>query len=223
MISFLCVWISADRKGESVKKKIVLLAILGLSAVLAGCGNDQREKVVKSINELQETYQQAQTNIPESRQKDYELLGESIQALTDLTDKDSGELETEEELTEAENLVDEFYIQLNELTSAIEETEEVKAEDQVDFAVTFRNDSQENLASLSVKEPESQRETELDSFESGKRIETTVTVDVEELTFTWYLYNDVGECVLENTSSFVDAKEGIIIYYTEDGVFTESY
>lgn len=201
----------------------MLLGILGLAVVLAGCENSERAKVVKSINELQESYQQAKESIPKNRQKDYELLGESIQVLTELTDKDSGELETQEELTEAENLVEEFYIELNEMTSAIEETDESKTEDQVEFAVTFRNDSQENLASLSVKEPEIMMETELDSFESGKRIETTVRVNVEELSFTWYLYNDVGECVLETTSSFVDAKEGIIIYYTQDGVFTESY
>ncbi|MDE6313229.1 MAG: hypothetical protein K2M46_06345 [Lachnospiraceae bacterium] len=206
-----------------MKKRIVLLILLGLTTVLAGCGDSERAKVVKSINELQESYRQAQASIPDSRQQDYQVLGESIQALSELAEKDSGELETQEELAEAENLVEEFYVQLSELTYAIEEEKESQEEDRAKFQVTFRNDSQENLASLTIHDPEKNMETEIDSFESGKSIDTTVTVDVEELSFAWYLYNEAGECVLETTSSFVDAKQGIIIYYTADGVYTESY
>lgn len=205
------------------KSKRLLLAVLGIAVLLSGCGSNSRAKAVKSIQQLEKSYQEAQDTIPENRKKDYQTLGESIQALLDITDKDSGELETEEEITQAEELVEEFYTQLNELTTPIQEAEGGEESDEAEFAVTFRNDSSTDFASLSLKDPQSGIETELDSFEAGKRIDTTVKVNVEDLSFTWYVYDDKGQCVAENTSSFVDAKEGIIIYNTEDGVYTESY
>lgn len=205
------------------KRKRILLAVLGVAILLSGCGSNDRARVVKSVQQLEKNYQEAEDTIPENRQKDYETLGESIQALVDITDKDSGELETAEEITQAEALVEEFYTQLNELTTPIQKAEEEQESDEAEFAVTFRNDSSSDFASLSFKDPQSGTETELDSFEAGKRIDTTVKVNVEDLSFTWYVYDEKGQCVTETSSSFVDAKEGLIIYYTEDGVYTESY
>lgn len=196
--------------------------------LFTACGNSERKETVKAIEQLEKEYIEAEGHILEEKKNEYRLLGESIQALVDITDKDSGELETKEQIQKADNLVEEFRQELNQMMTTIEEdtreeNEEQTQVQQVEFAITFQNDSAVNLASLSIISPETGVETELDSFESGKKIETNVKVSVEELSLRWYVYNEQGECVREIITDLVDANEGVIIYYTDDGVYTENY
>ena len=203
------------------------MVLAGLSAlVLTGCGNSERKEVVDEILALEKAYVQAEENISEDNRQEYILLGESILALVEIAGEDSGELETKEEISEARSLVEEFHSQLTEMAVTIEEdkTQEVeKNEEEVEVAITFRNDSANSYASLSMIDPKTGRETELDSFESGKKIETAIQVSVEELKLNWYLYNEQGENMLEEVTELIDAKEGVVIYCMDDGVYTEYY
>ena len=209
---------------RKIKRSMVLA---GLSAlVLTGCGNSERKEVVDEILALEKAYVQAEENISEDNRQEYILLGESILALVEIAGEDSGELETKEEISEARSLVEEFHSQLTEMAVTIEEdkTQEVeKNEEEVEVAITFRNDSANSYASLSMIDPKTGRETELDSFESGKKIETAIQVSVEELKLNWYLYNEQGENMLEEVTELIDAKEGVVIYCMDDGVYTEYY
>lgn len=212
-------------------KTAKIAIIMGTAmCLLTACGSSERKEAVKAIEQLEKDYIAAEEHISVEKKDEYALLGESIQALVDITEEDSGELDTEEQIQEANQLVEEFQYELNQMMTTIEEEtgEETENQEQtevqqLEFSVTFRNDSATNLASLSIVSPETGTETELDSFESGKKIETTVKVPVEELTLQWYVYNEQGECVQETTTDLVEAKEGVIIYYTDDGVYTENY
>lgn len=198
--------------------------------LLTACNNSERKEAVEAIEQLEKDYIAAEEHISPEKKDEYALLGESIQAMVDITEEGSGELDTEEQIQEANQLVEEFQYELNQMITTIEEETEEETENveeteiqQIEFAVTFRNDSAANLASLSIVSPETGTETELDSFESGKKIETTIKVPVENLTLQWYVYNEQGECVQETATDLVEAKEGVIIYYTDDGVYTENY
>lgn len=210
-----------------MKKVKYSMLILGVSALLfTGCGNTERKEVVDEILALEKAYVEAEENISEENQKEYVLLGESVLALVEVAAEDSGQLETKEEISETKILVEEFHSRLNELVTTIEEEKEEETEvneEEVEFLVTFRNDSSKSYASLSIIDPQTEREMELDSFESGKRIETSLKVSVEELKFNWYLYNEQGENIMGQTTELIDAKEGVIIYFMEDGVYTEYY
>lgn len=214
-----------ERLGVKMRKIKLAMLIAGLSTlVLTGCGNTERKETVEEILALQKAYVEAEENISEDNRQEYVVLGESILALVEIADKDSGQLETEEEIEEAKSLVDEFHGKLNEMVITIEEVEVTEVnEEEVEFSISFQNGSTQSYASLSVLDPKTGREMELDSFESGKKIETTLKVSVEELKFKWYLYNQQGESVLEEETDLIDAKEGVIVYCMDDGVYIEYY
>lgn len=209
-----------------MKKISKITAVLGVTGLLlAGCGNDQRKEAVKSINDLSQEYEEAKDNIGRDEMSNYQLLGESVQALLDISEKDSGELETEEQIAQAERLVEELRAELYEMTGSVEESQEDSETmgETVEAVITFRNDSQAGASSISILDPQSNIEKELDSFEAGKKIETTVKLPVDALKINWYLYNESGECTVQETTNLEAIKKGATIYYTDDGVYTEVY
>ncbi len=203
-----------------------IAAVVGMTVfLLTGCGNTERKEAVENINDFSQEYEEAKDNIALDKRSDYQLLGESVQALLDISEEDSGELETEEQIAQANELVEELRIELYELTGSVEESQEDSEimGETVEVVITFRNDSQTGASSLSIIEPQSGTEKELDSFEAGKKIETTVKLPVDALKISWYLYNETGECTVQETTNLEDIKSGATIYYTEDGVYTEVY
>ena len=212
---------------RKVKKLVKMSLVTGMAAfVLCACGGENgREKAVDNIENLLEEYQQAEESIAQEKKSEYELLGESVQALVDIAEEDSGELETKEQIENASQVAEELRAELSELVVSVEEsnTEQEIEENVAELTITFRNDSIIGATSLSILEPQTKIEKELDSFEVGKKINTTVKIPVEELQLTWYLYNSNGECIQETTTGLEDAKEGVIIYYTDDGTYTEYY
>lgn len=203
-----------------------IAAVVGMTVfLLTGCGNTERKEAVENINDFSQEYEEAKDNIALDKRSDYQLLGESVQALLDISEEDSGELETEEQIAQANELVEELRIELYELTGSVEESQEDSEimGETVEVVITFRNDSQTGASSLSIIEPQSGTEKELDSFEAGKKIETTVKLPVDALKISWYLYNETGECTVQETTNLENIKSGATIYYTEDGVYTEVY
>lgn len=208
---------------KNISKLVAALGMTGL--LLTGCGNSERKEAVENINDFSQEYEEAKDNIAQERMSDYQLLGESVQALLDISQKDSGELETEEQIAQANELVEELRAELYEMTGSVEESQEdlETVGETVEVVITFRNDSQTGACSLSVLDAQSGVEKELDSFEAGKKIETTVKLPVEALKINWYLYNETGECTVQETTNLEDIKSGATIYYTDDGVYTEVY
>ncbi len=203
-----------------------IVAILGISALmLTGCGNSERKEAVQNIEEFSQEYEAAKDSIGQEQMSKYQMLGESVQALLDISEKDSGELETEEQITQANELVEELRAELHEMIGNVEGSEEVSetAEETIEAAIAFRNESQTGASSLSIINPASGTEEELDSFEAGKKIETTVKLPVSDMKLEWYLYNENGECIAQETTSLEDVKSGATIYYTDDGAYTEIY
>ena len=85
-----------------MKKISKIAAVLGIAGLLfAGCGNSQRKEAVKNINDFSQEYEAAKDSIGRDEMSNYQLLGESVQALLDILEKDSGELETEEQIVQA--------------------------------------------------------------------------------------------------------------------------
>lgn len=193
--------------------------------LLTGCGNSERKEAVKNIEGFSQEYEEAKDSIAQDKMPDYQVLGESVQALLDISEKDSGELETEEQITQANELVEEFRAELYEMTESVEESQEDSemAGEVLEAVVTFRNDSQTGASSLSIVEPQSGTEKELDSFEAGKKIETIVKLPIDAQKISWYLYNENGECIVQETTNLEDIRTGATIYYTEDGIYTELY
>lgn len=193
--------------------------------LLTGCGNSQRKEAVENIETFRQEYEEAKDSIAQDKMSDYQLLGESVQALLDISEKDSGELETEEQITQANELLEELREELYEMTGSVEESQEDSetSGEVIEAVLTFRNDSQTGASSLSIVEPQSGTEKELDSFEAGKKVETTVKLPVDALKISWYLYNENGECMLQETTNLEDISTGATIYYTEDGIYTELY
>lgn len=209
-----------------MKKISKIAAVLGIAGLLfAGCGNSQRKEAVKNINDFSQEYEEAKDSIGRDEMSNYQLLGESVQALLDISEKDSGELETEEQIVQANQLVEELRAELYEMTGSVEESQEdlETMGEAVEAVITFRNDSQKGAFSLSVLDTQSGMKKELDSFETGKKIETTVKLPVDALKISWYLYNESGECTVQETTNLEDIKNGATIYYTDDGVYTEVY
>lgn len=208
---------------KNISKIVTVLGITGL--LFTGCGNSERKEAVKNINDFSQEYEEAKDDITQDKMSNYQMLGESVQALLDISEKDSGELETEEQIAQANELVEELRAELYEMTGSVEESQEDSetAGEVVEAVITFRNDSQTGAFSLSVLDPQSGMEKELDSFEAGKKIETTVKLPVDALKISWYLYNESGECTVQETTNLEDIKSGATIYYTEDGVYTEVY
>lgn len=209
-----------------MKKISMITAVLGITGLLlAGCGNSQRKETVKNINDLSQEYEEAKDSIGQDDMSNYQLLGESVQALLDISEKDSGELETEEQIAQANQLVEELRAELYGMTGSVEESQEDSETmgEIVEAVITFRNDSQVGAGSISILDPQSDMEKELDSFETGKKIETTVKLPADALKINWYLYNESGECTVQETTNLEDIKSGATIYYTDDGVYTEVY
>lgn len=209
-----------------MKRWIKISLIAGMAVItFSSCGNSEREAAVKNIERLQQEYEDIKEEVADEQQNEYVLLGESVQALVDITDENSGDLETKEQIESANQLAEELRAELSEMAISVEESgkEQESGEQTAEVTLTFRNDSTVNAASISVLEPQSGAEQELDSFETGKRIETKVKLPVDNLEITWYLYNNSGECIQEKTTNLEDIKSGVVIYYTDDGVYTEFY
>lgn len=208
---------------KNISKIVAALGMTGL--LLTGCGNGERKEAVENINDFSKEYEEAKDSITQERMSDYQILGESVQALLDISEKDSGELETEEQITQANVLVDELRAELYEMIESVEESQEdlETVGETIEAVITFRNDSQTGASSLSILDTQSGVEKELDSFESGKRIETAVKLPVDALKISWYLYNETGECTVQETTNLEDIKSGATIYYTDDGVYIEVY
>lgn len=209
-----------------MKKIVKVSAVVGITVLaLCGCGNSEKKETVKNIENLWEEYQQAEENIAQEKKNEYEVLGESVQALLDIAEKDSGELESKEQIENANQVVEELRAELSEMKVSVEESNigQEMGENIVEVDITFRNDSALSVASLSILEPQNGTEKELDSFEVGKKIETKVKIPVEELRLTWYLYNNNGESIQEETTNLEEIENGAIIYYTDDGIYTECY
>lgn len=203
-----------------------IVAILGISTLmLTGCGNSERKEAVQNIEEFSREYEAAKDSIGQEQMPKYQVLGESVQALLDISEKESGELETEEQIAQANELVEELRAELHEMIGNVEESKEVSesTEETIEAVITFRNESQTGASSLSIINPTSGTEEELDSFEAGKKIETTVKLPVSEMKIEWYLYNEKGECIAQETTGLEDIKSGATIYYTDDGAYTEIY
>ncbi len=208
---------------KNISKMIGTLGVTVL--VLTSCGNSERKEAVRNIEAFSREYEEAKDSIAQANVSNYQLLGESVQALLDISEKDSGELETKEQITQANELVDELRAELYEMTESVEEHQEdlETAEEVLEAALTFRNDSKMSASSLSILDPQSGMERELDSFEAGKKIATSVKLPVDTLEIEWFLYNENGECMKQQTTKLEDIKSGATIYYTEDGIYTEIY
>lgn len=208
-------------------KRIAKVAVvLGMTTLLmTGCESSERKEAVKNIEEFSQEYEEAGDSIAKEQQSNYKILGESLQALQDISAKDSGELETEEQIAQANELLEEFRTELNEMISSVEESSQVteSSKELTEISLTFRNDSSKGAKSLSIRDPQSGMERELDSFEAGKKVETMIKIPVDTWNITWYLYNEQGECIVEETTSLEKVKTGATIYYKEDGVYIESY
>lgn len=203
-----------------------IVAILGMSTLMfTGCGNSERKEAVQNIEEFSQEYEAAKDSIGQEQMSKYQVLGESVQALLDISEKDSGELKTKEQITQANELVEELRAELHEMIGNVEESKDVSetAEESIEAVISFRNESQTGASSLSIINPASGTEEELDSFEAGKKVETTVKIPVADMKIEWYLYNENGECIAQETTSLEDIKSGATIYYTEDGAYTEIY
>lgn len=203
-----------------------IAAILGIGTLLfTGCGNGERKEAVQNIEDFSQEYEAAKDSIGQEQMSKYQVLGESVQALLDISEKDSGELETEEQIEQANELVEELRTELHEMIGNVEESQEVSemTGETIEAVITFRNESQTGASSLSIINPASGTEEELDSFEAGKKIETTVKLPVSDMKIEWYLYNENGECIAQETTSLEEIKSGATIYYTEDGAYTEIY
>lgn len=203
------------------KKKHMILAGL-LAVCMTGC-SFASDDTIKQIKQLEKDYEAAKDEIPPAKKGDYETLGESVQALVDLAENGKEELATREQKEEVETLVVQLTDELNQMYGGGTDEEAELDEDHVRFSITFENASENDVATITMKDPQNGKETKLDTFEKGKKVDTTVVVSVEDMHVTWYLYDAAGENILEYTSSFEDAKNGINIYYTDDGVYTENW
>ena len=209
-----------------VKKISKIVTVLGMSIlVLNGCGNSERKEMVQKIQDFSQEYEAAKDDISQGQLAKYEVLGESVQALLDISKEDSGELETKEQIAKANELVEEFRAELHEMIRNVEELQVASeiTEESVSAVIMFRNESLTGASSISIMNPASGMEEELDSFEAGKRVEVTVAFPVSDLKLTWYLYNENGECMEQVTTSLERIKSGATIYYTDDGAYTEIY
>lgn len=202
------------------KKHMILAGLLVVS--MTGCSFTSSD-TVKQIKQLEKNYENAKDEIPAAKKGDYEILGESVQALVDLTENAKEELATKEQKEQAEDLVNQLTEELNQMYLSDAEQASDLDEDHVRFSLTFENASQTDVATITVKDPQNQKETKLGTFENGKKVDTTVVVSVEDMHVTWYLYDSAEKNILEYTSSLEDAKNGINVYYTDDGVYTENW
>lgn len=202
------------------KKQIVVVGVLVLC--MNGCSLGAND-TVKQIRELESKYEEAKDEIPAAKKGDYETLGESVQALVDLTDNAKEELSSKEQKEQAETLVTQLTEELNQMYGLDKEEESDLDENHVKFSLTFENDSQMDVAAIALKDPQNEKEIKLGTFEKGKKVDSTVVVSVEDMHVTWYLYDAAEKIILEYTSSLEDAKKGINVYYTDDGVYTENW
>lgn len=215
-----------EKGTELVKKISKLSGVLGLTILLlSGCGHSERNAAVKNIEEFSQEYEQAKDSIAQEKISSYQLLGESVQALLDIAEKDSGNLETKEQITQTNELVEELRAELYGMTKSVEESKEDSktAGEVAEVTITFRNDSKESVSAISILDPQSKVEKELGSFMVGSRIETTVNLPVDALAISWYLYNENGECIEQQMTQLADVSTGATIYYAEDGIYTEFY
>lgn len=203
------------------KKKYMILAGL-LVVSMTGCSFTSSD-TVKQIKQLEKKYENVKDEIPAAKKGDYEILGESVQALVDLTENAKEELATKEQKEQAEDVVNQLTEELNQMYLSDAEQASDLDEDHVRFSLTFENVSQTDVATITVKDPQNQKETKLGAFENGKKVDTTVVVSVEDMHVTWYLYDSAEKNILEYTSSLEDAQNGINVYYTDDGVYTENW
>lgn len=211
-----------------VKKISKIVALVGISTLIfTGCGNSERKETVQNIQQFSQEYEAAKESIKQEQLAKYQVLGESVQALLDISENNSGELETKEQIAKANELVEELRAELHELIGNVEESKEEleteATEGTVEAVIVFRNESQTGASSISIVNPASGTEEELDSFEAGKKVEVTVKLPMSDLKLTWHLYNENGECIVQEITALEDIKSGATIYYTDDGAYTEIY